>query len=135
MPSLGGLFQLADCVATDSSLEESRIITLDHAQQAAAWCDFLEAHAHRVYSCAISPELRAAHELARHLRAGNLPSPFTTRAVYLKGWAGLDTPDRVRAALELLEEAAWVCQLPAERAAKGGRPSEIWMVNPKVGAK
>jgi putative DNA primase/helicase len=135
MPSLAGLFRLADCVATGSDLDEGRVITLDHARRAAAWCDFLESHAHRVYSCAITPELRAAHELARHLRAGDLPSSFTTRAVYLKGWAGLDTPDRVRGALELLEEAAWVCSVPAERAAKGGRPSEIWMVNPKVGAK
>ncbi len=135
MPSLAGLFRLADCVATDSGLDEGRIITLDHARRAAAWCDFLESHAHRVYSCAITPELRAAHELARRLKAGNLPSPFTTRAVYLKGWAGLDIPDRVRVALELLAEAAWVCQVPAERFAKGGRPSEIWMVNPKVGAR
>jgi hypothetical protein len=122
-------------VATNSGLDEGRIITLDHARRAAAWCDFLESHAHRVYSCAITPELRAALELARHLRAGDSPSPFTTRSVYLKGWAGLDTPDRVRGALDLLEEAAWVCQVPTERSGKGGRPSEIWMVNPKVGAK
>jgi hypothetical protein len=135
MPGLAGLFQLADCVATGSILEEGRIITLDHVRRAAAWCDFLESHAHRVYSCAITPELRACHELARHLVAGDLSSQFTTRSVYLKGWAGLDNPDRVRAALELLEEAAWVCQVPAERSTKGGRPSEIWMANPKVGAK
>jgi hypothetical protein len=134
MPSLAGLFQLADCMASRSSLDEGRFITLDRARRAAAWCDFLEAHAQRVYSCAITPELRAAHELARHLRSGDLVSPFSTRVVYLKGWSGLDTADRVRTALEMLEEAAWVRQVPTEPSPREGRPSEIWTVNPKIGS-
>jgi putative DNA primase/helicase len=135
MPALAGLFRLADWGATDRGLEEARIITLDDARRAAAWCDFLEAHARRVYSCAITPELHSAHELARHLQSGDLASPFRTRAVYLKGWTSLDTPERVRAALDLLEESGWVRPMPNEQSAKGGRPSELWVVNPKVGAK
>jgi putative DNA primase/helicase len=134
MPSLAGLFQLADYVAIGSGLEQG-IITLDHARQAAALCDVLESHAHRVYSCPITPQLRAAHELGRHLREGALRSPFTTRVVYLKSWTGLDSPDRARAALELLEEVAWIRQVPNESSAKGGRPSEIWAINPKIGRR
>jgi len=135
MPSLAGLFRLADCAATDCGLDAARTITLDDARRAAALCEFLEAHARRVYSCAVTPELHAAYELARHLQSGDLPSPFRTRAVYLKGWTSLDTPDRVKAALDLLEEAGWVRQVPNEPSAKGGRPPELWAVNPKVGAK
>ncbi len=134
MPSLAGLFQLADSIA-HKPVGGAHSITLEEARRAAAWCEFLQAHAQRVYACAISPEFRAAHELARHLRGGGLPFPFTTRAVYLKGWTGLGTPDHVRAALELLQELGWVCQVPVERDAKGGRPSEVWLINPKVGGR
>ena len=134
LPSLAGLFELADRAAVGISLEEGQI-TLEHTRQAAAFCDFLESHARRVYSCVITPELRAAHELAGHLRAGDLPSPFSTRSVYLKGRTGLDTPERVRAALGMLEAAAWIIQMLSQSSAKGGRPSEQWLINPKVGAK
>ncbi len=52
MPSLAGLFELA------AGGEE--IISLAHARQAAAWCEYLESHARRVYSCVTTPALRAA---------------------------------------------------------------------------
>jgi len=42
-------------------------VSLEHAQQAAAWCDYLESHARRVYSCVITSgeEVRS-----RRLHAG-----------------------------------------------------------------
>ncbi len=133
MPSLAGLFELADSAGDSEALGEEMEISLNHTRQAAALCDYLEGHARRVYACAISPETHSARELARHIQAGDLPSPFTTRAVYLKGWAGLNTPERVRAALALLEEAAWVTRAETPPSAVGGRPSEVWIANPKGG--
>jgi hypothetical protein len=132
MPSLAALFELADLAASRADLAGEIAINLDHAQQAAAYCDYLESHARRAYSCVTSPECRAARELARHIQANDLSDAFPTRSVYLKGWSGLDTPERVRGALALLEDAAWVFREESRASSIGGRPSETWLINPKV---
>ena len=132
MPSLAGLFELADLAGSGRNLSEKLLISLQHAQQAAALCDYLESHARRVYSCIATPERRAAQELARHIRGGDISSVFTTRDVYLKNWTGLNTPERVRSALDVLEAAAWVRRALNPTSPVGGRPSELWLVNPMV---
>jgi hypothetical protein len=100
MPTLAGLFELADRAAECKELVSVLSISLDHTRQAAAFRSYLESHANRVYACLVSPEVVAARELAQHLRAGHLGKVFRTRDVYNKGWAGLDLPDRARAALK-----------------------------------
>jgi hypothetical protein len=131
MPSLAGLFQLADLVAA-GGLGAETSISLEHARQAAALCDFLGSHARRIYACVITPELRAARELVRHVVAQDIPEVFSTRSVYLKGWSGLQTPELARAALSLLEDAGWVHRMDFTRSPAGGRRPEDWQVNPKV---
>lgn len=131
MPTLAGLFELAD-QAMDGNLGAEIRINLNHTRQAAAFCDFLASHARRVYACVVSPETRAARELVRHIAARDVPDAFTTRSVYSKGWTGLDTPERVRGAISLLEDAGWVRLGESARHPGGGRPSEEWLVNPKV---
>lgn len=132
MPTLAGLFELADRAAGGEGLSKEIAISLEHTKQAAALCDYFEAHIRRVYACVISPETRSARELARHIKCGDLPSPFATRTAYLKGWTSLDSPERVRGALGLLEEAGWVRQGELPRSPGGGRRSEIWVVSPRV---
>jgi hypothetical protein len=132
MPSLALLFALADLAASDAPIAAGMTVGLNHARQAAAYCGYLESHARRVYACVVSPEAAAARDLARHIRAGDLRAMFRTRDVYFKGWTGLDSPERVRAALELLEDAAWVRKAEQPSPGSGGRPSEAWSVNPKV---
>lgn len=132
MPTLAGLFELADCASEGRALEGRLSINLVHARQAAAFCDFLEAHALRVYSCIRSPESKASRDLAQHLQKLDLPPTFTTREVYLKGWAGLDKPEAAQGALSGLEEAGWVRRMEFAPTSRGGRPSEIWVVNPRV---
>jgi Protein of unknown function (DUF3987)/Domain of unknown function (DUF3854) len=131
MPTLAGLFELADVAAT-GSLGPEILISLEHTRQAAAFCEYLDSHARRVYACVITPECRSARELARHIRAKDVPETFAPRNVYLKGWSGLDTPERVRGALSVLEDAGWVRRLESTPYRSGGRPSEEWLVNPKV---
>jgi putative DNA primase/helicase len=131
MPSLAALFELADCAASENLAGEISV-SLDHAKQAAALCDYLESHAHRVYACVTSPECHAARELARHIQHGDLPLIFSTRSVYLKGWSALDTPARVRGALEVLADASWVRPVETLPSPTGGRPSEEWVTNPMV---
>jgi Protein of unknown function (DUF3987)/Domain of unknown function (DUF3854) len=129
MPSLAGLFSLADSAAGLNPGSE-QTIQLEHAQQAAALCEYLEAHARRAYACIASPELWATRELGRHIQTADVPGTFTARDVYRKGWSGLIDPVRVREALAQLQSASWV--RPVETSTGKGRPSDTWQVNPKV---
>jgi putative DNA primase/helicase len=132
MPKLAGLFELADLAAAEGAVQGEVSVGLDHARQAAAMCEYLESHARRVYACVTCVENQNARELARHIQSDDLPRVFATRSVYLKGWTGLDTPERVRGALYVLEDAGWVRQMESVKSPSGGRPSESWTVNPKV---
>jgi putative DNA primase/helicase len=143
MPALALLFELADSATTGfagfegGSPGERHEISLAQAQRAAAWCEYLESHARRVYSCVVTPQLRAARELAEKIRARKLGADgsFSCREVYLKGWSGLDSPEAVKLAAEVLEDAGWVRNLAGESGPLGGRPSQRYEVNPRVWEK
>ena len=132
MPSLAALFELADRAASAGELGDKIPVSMEHTKQAIALCQYLESHAKRVYSCIVSPELRAARELARHIEAGDLKNRFTTREVYFKGWTGLDDSERTRSACGVLQDAEWIRQDLAPKLQVGGRPSEAWQINPAV---
>jgi hypothetical protein len=132
MPSLALLFELANLAASGATIGTAVTVGLDHAKQATVFCEYLESHARRVYACIISAETRAARELADRIRARDLPAEFKTRDVYLKGWSTLDTPERARGALTILQDAGWVRRAEYSVSPAGGRPSEIWIVNPQV---
>jgi putative DNA primase/helicase len=127
MPSLALLFELADG-------GEEHEVNLRHAQQAAEWCEYLKSHAERVYSCVSSPHMRAARELVAKIKARKIGADgsFYAREVYRSGWAGLDTPELVRAATEALQDAGWIRELKSEVAVTGGRPANRFEVNPAV---
>jgi putative DNA primase/helicase len=78
MPSLAGLFELAN--------GEADVISLEHAKQAAAWCAYLESHAKRIYSMIISPERAAAAELGRRLVERGLIGLFSLRTCATMEW-------------------------------------------------
>jgi hypothetical protein len=124
MPSLALLFALAD--------GETSWVSLAHARQAAAFCEYLESHARRIYSMIISPERQAAAELGRRLEVGWKRSEgiFTVRDVYRNEWRDLATPEAVRKALPFLYDAGWI--MPAEILPGEGRPTEAWLINPKL---
>lgn len=139
MPSLALLFELADRAGSEgfdgSSLAGSpNFVALQHALRAARWCDYLESHARRVYSCIVTPQLLAARELADKIAQRKLGTDgtFSCRDVYVKGWVGLDKPDVVRRAAEVLQDAGWVRELHGESGPSGGRPSKRYAVNPLV---
>lgn len=126
MPSLALLFELADAGTSGETGE----VSLIHAQQAAAWCDYLEGHARRVYGCLICAELHAARQWGDKIFQGKLPAEFSTRDVFLKGWSDFSKPDQARAASRVLEDCGWVRPAVAEK--REGRPSEVWEINPKL---
>lgn len=127
MPVLAALYELADWAA---GLDGGEAISLAHAQQSAAFCEYLESHAKRIYSCIVSPEMRGARELSRHISRGDLRTRFKMRELYRHDWSGLSTPSQARSAVEILEDAGWV--RPAPQKPETGRPSEIFDINPEV---
>ena len=75
--------------------------------------------------------------LAEKLRARKVGADgfFSCREVYLKGWSGLDSPEAVKLAAEVLEDAGWVRSLAGETGPLGSRPSNRYEINPRVWEK
>jgi putative DNA primase/helicase len=142
MPALALLFELADRAAVgvqslEGGLDEADhcpCISLEHVKQAVGWCEYLESHARRVYSCITTPQMRAAQVLAEKLKKRQIAPDrlFSCRDVYLKGWSGLDTPELARMAVEVLQDAGWIRDVDRESGPLGGRPSARYQVNPQV---
>ena len=83
------LFHLIDGVDTGRRGPVSRAA----AAQAAAWCEYLAAHARRLYAAVTDAARVAAALLATRLAGGRLASPFTAREVYRQEWtASATTP-------------------------------------------
>jgi len=86
MPALALLFELADRAAVGSQSLEGRpgevghgpLVSLEHTRQAVAWCDYLESHALRIYSCITTPQMRAAQVLAEKIRKPFSPAVTCT---------------------------------------------------------
>jgi hypothetical protein len=89
------------------------------ALAAAAWCEYLEAHARRTYQSALDGDPEAAMQLAERIKAG-LPNPFTARDVVRKGWSGFDSTDVVQRALLILEDRERVKPIAAPAGPSGG---------------
>ena len=143
MPALAMLFELAERAGSVGFVgappaDSPNLVSYEHAREAVAWCDYLETHARRVYSCIVTPQLRAASELADHIRKRHIRNKdgghdwFVARDVYLKNWSSLDSPEAVRAAVAVLEDASWLREIRVESGATGGRPSIRYLNNPKV---
>jgi putative DNA primase/helicase len=125
MPTLALLLHIADG-------GEGSEVPLIHTQRAADYCDYLEAHAKRAYSCVSAPEQDAAVALSKKIKEGAVGRKFTVRDVYTKGWANLVRAEQVRAALTVLEQAGWVRREDRGPGEAGGRPTEEFIVNPRV---
>ncbi len=126
--ALALILHLAECAATGQRGPVSEAAAL----RAAAWCDYLEAHARRCYGLLADNGLRAAEVLARRIQCGALADGFTPRDVRRKGWRYLVTDAEVNAALDWLEGEEWlqVVQLPPS--APGGRPTVRYVINPEI---
>lgn len=127
MPSLALLFDLADRVT--GTRPEAGGVTLGAARRAAAFCEFLEAHARKVYAHELAPGDAAARLLASKIDAGAVHDGDTVRAIYRPQWAGLSTPETVWAGLSRLQDLGWV---RIEERPTQGRTGEVVRVHPDL---
>lgn len=91
--------------------------------RAIAFSEYLESHARRIYSYATRPDIDAAKTLLKRLAGGKLATPFKTRDVYIKGWTGLETPQKAQAAIDLLREYNHLTEYELNT---GGRPTRMY---------
>jgi len=128
MPALALVFHTIACVEGSGSFGGA--VSLPAATQAAAWCDFLEAHARRCYASVTDATNTAAAALALKVRTGKLSNPFRGRDVYRSGWEALSDRDDAYRAIDVLEAANWLRR--QELTPESGRPSVQFWINPKL---
>ena len=129
MPSLALQFHLLNCVHEPNAPRGS--VSQDCAEQAAAWCEYLDTHARRVYGLVTNMTRQAAAGLAKRLTKGDLPEHFTVREVYRKGWSLLGDKELAQNACEELVSLGWLreCHIPPTQGQKGYTE---YRTNPKV---
>jgi hypothetical protein len=130
MPSLALIFHLAECVSADGTTMPA--VTQQSAEQAVAWCKYLESHARRLYDGAIRPGIARAGGLLTHIRAGDIADEELLRDIWRHQWSGLDTSEAVESALKLLADYDWV--RIEERKPPIGRPTKVVRLNPSLRA-
>ncbi len=104
-------------------------VKADTAIRAAAWCQYLEGHARRVYGLVETAKVATAAMVGRRLAEGRLTDGFTARDVVRKGWAGIGTSAQAEAALAVLDERGWVQSVDIE---DHGRPTTRYYINPAI---
>jgi hypothetical protein len=149
MPSIA----LVDHLINVADGTASGPVSFESAGKAAAWCDYLEGHARRIYGLAGDIGQRAAVELAKKLRAGKVKDcsgkpcdkqgkdckdikecdkkdGFTARDVYRNGWHLLNSKESVKTACYELVEAGWLQE--AQKEIPGRQPVKVYFINPKI---
>jgi hypothetical protein len=126
MPALALLVHVFDVVSEES---QPGPVTLRGAQRAAAWCDFLEEHARKLYVIEADATARATRALAAKIEAGEVSDVATVRDLYRPQWSGLATPELVDGAVARLAALNW---LRTEERSTGGRPSVVIRLHPEL---
>ena len=127
MPSLALIFHLIE-IADGAPASQ---VCSDCARRAAAMCEYLEAHARRVYGMVCNRSRQSAAKLATKLKAGVLKDGFTVRDVYRKEWSMLNDADAALAACEELVEAGWLRE-SVTPPGPGQRPKTQYLINPAM---
>jgi hypothetical protein len=104
MPSLALLFHLVDMA--DGAYAGS--VSLESTKRVMLWCDFLEAHARKVYASGLNPGIDGAHSLAEKIQEGAVTDGMQVREIYRHHWSGLRTQHQVAAALDVLASHNWL---------------------------
>ena len=123
------IFHLVDCAANGLHGPVNK----EAALRAAAWCEFLEAHARRCYGLLKDDGLRAAQALGAKLVRGVLDDGFTVRDVRRNQWRHLTRDDAIQAALDWLEDEDWLRSESTGGTGPGsGRRTVRYRINPAV---
>ena len=128
MPSLALIFHLIEIAAGTGYGRISKRCAI----QAAAWCDYLESHARRIYGMVLDGAAISAGVLSQKIESGKLESPFKIRTIQRKGWGRLTDNAEIREAVLYLADVGWVREKEPDQK-RFGRPADLeYEINPKI---
>jgi hypothetical protein len=132
MPSLALLFHLVDWADSQISAVPGNIssVSVEAAILAAAWVDYLELHARKIYAGALNPDLQAAHLIVQKIEQGKIKDGSSVRSIYRNQWTGLQTKERVFQGLLILSEFSYL-RLANSKGEEGRPSSDTIEINPK----
>ena len=128
--SLFGKLALVSHLAAVADGERPGPVTFHAARLAAAWTEYLEAHARKVYAAELAGDRAAAAALAAKIRTGKITDGMAVRSIAERDWTGLRTAGSVFAGAEILEELGWLRVEETIPGEKGGRPSAFLRLHP-----
>ncbi len=108
-------------------------VASEHAVRGVQWCEYLEKHARRAYAIGSDQDIEPALALMEKIKAGSLPSPFTSRDVYRRHWSNLDDPRLVGCAIAVLEDHNWLTIVETKQ--ERGAPREDVHIHPSLPRK
>jgi len=126
--SLALIFEVISYVDGQSS---GYAVSERSAWRAAAWCEYLESHAKRLYHPALMAPVMSAAALLEKIEDGAVEHRMTPRLIVKKGWESLSQADEVKEAISILEAHRWV-RLVQVKPQGGGRPSEQLLIHPSL---
>lgn len=97
-----------------------KMVSAESLERAINFSEYLETHARRIYSHGTQPEVDSAKAVLAKLKAGKLSSPFSSRDIYRKCWAGIDTAKKAQMAIDVLLDYG---RLKKEKNYSKGRPT------------
>lgn len=126
MPSIALIFQVCQDLDLNREIKQ---VEREAAELAVRWCDYLESHAHRLYSSAENPQLGSARTLLKKIKQGVIADGFTIRDIYQNDWSKLTSTEEVKDAVEILIDFGW---LRCEEIPTNGRPKKIFKIHPEL---
>lgn len=127
MPSLALIFHVVDVL--DSGNVGSGI-SLEATKMAAAYCEYLEQHARKVYVSVENLPIKLGHLLLEHIENRRVRDGMSLRDIYRHHWEELKDEESVVLALNTLEEFGWARR--QEIRATGGAPSTVIRIHPSL---
>lgn len=133
MASLALIFHIIDGIKFGSVGD----ISLQSAEMAIEWCEYLESHARRIYGLILNAVYTKASVLGKKLKQLNEQhgwylNGFKARDIHRKNWKSLTDIESVENALELLIDKNWLSVEEIPTTGKGGRPTQLYRINPKI---
>ena len=128
LPSLALIFHLIDIADGNPGGN----VSLKAAKQAAAWCDYLELHARRIYGYVTDVVTLSAEALLGKITNGKLKDEFTNRDIYRNEWHLLTNREIAKKACDELVDADCLRECEVKGSIGTGKGKTYYQINPKL---